>query len=54
MFQNLYALGALSDAALDKVAAENDKLLAAVKNPETYKRENAVAAFDRLAALAKK
>ncbi len=51
MFQNLYALGALSEPALDKVSAENKKLLAVVENPESYSREKAVAAFVRLAAL---
>ncbi len=51
LFQNLYSLGALSEATLDQVSAENEKLLAVVANPERYNRAKAVAAFQRLAAL---
>jgi len=51
LFENLYTLGALSQDRLEKVAAENEKLLAAVADPEQFSRTRATAAFGRLEAL---
>ncbi len=51
LFENLYTLGALSEATLDKVAAENETLLAIVADEENYSRAKATASFKRLAAL---
>jgi hypothetical protein len=51
LFQNLFSLGAISEARLDQVAAETATLLASVKDPERYDRRKAVASFERLTAL---
>jgi hypothetical protein len=50
LFEDLFALGAITEAQLGQVAAENEKLLAAVENPERYETAGAKAAFQRLSA----
>jgi hypothetical protein len=53
LFENLFLMGAISEADLQKVSAENEKLLAAVENPEAYDTAKAKGAFQRLTALVK-
>ncbi len=51
LFTNLYTLGALSEKALESVAAESERMLKIVEDPENYSRDKATAAFGRLLAL---
>jgi hypothetical protein len=48
---NLYGLGALSDAKVDAAVKEMNDLLILLDDPERYNRQAVVASFTRLAAL---